>query len=480
MNFKWSFIIISVVYAFFGVNHINTISFTLLPSLLATSGFLLIINYIHYTRKMSSVICGCLLVLFSSLYRFKIFLVCFAVIGVLYLLLYFIDFKNQNDKVTEAIKKLFNKRFIIILLIILTTTFSFNFISQKINVSTDELSYYKEYNILRSQLQDYSIPTYEEAKVEYNKIGISENDLNMLKNQYLDKNGAFSIENMKKMVQIQNKYNASNGIVQTFVSMCKIVISDTFFSITEIGISMWTFVGLFLLCLIFLKKRYYIVPITTVVLFLVINTYLWRLGRTPYRAIYSVIFACVILLLYLFSSKSIKNKFKSLFDRKFVIIPIGIVSLLLLMFITPITYEKSSAVSNIINNVSGHDEIVDYIDKNSNKKFIVAHNVNATNSYNLRKPWQINAPELPDNAITFYGTYYLTPCSNHKEKVFGTNNVYKYLINNKNAYFIDTVEQNQSDMFCKYLNEHYSKGSKIEMKLYKSIGDYRIYSVIGK
>lgn len=92
------------------------------------------------------------------------------------------------------------------------------------------------------------------------------------------------------------------------------------------------------------------------------------------------------------------------------------------MFITQITYEKSSAESNIINNVSGHDEIVDYIDKNSNKKFIVAHNVNATNSYNLRKPWQINAPELPDNAITFYGTYYLTPCSNHKEKVFGTNN----------------------------------------------------------
>lgn len=258
------------------------------------------------------------------------------------------------------------------------------------------------------------------------------------------------------MVQIQNKYNASNGIVQTLVSMCKIVISDTFFSITGIGISMWTFVGLFLLCLIFLKKRYYIVPITTVVLFLVINTYLWRLGRTPYRAIYSVIFACVILLLYLFSSKSIKNKFKSLFDRKFVIISIGIVSLLLLMFITQITYEKSSAESNIINNVSGHDEIVDHIDKNFNKKFIVAHNVNATNSYNLRKPWQINAPELPDNAITFYETYYLTPCSNHKEKVFGTNNVYKYL------------------------NEHYSNGSKIEMKLYKSIVDYRIYSVIGK
>ena len=47
-------------------------------------------------------------------------------------------------------------------------------------------------------MQGYSIPTYEEAKVEYNKIGISENDLNMLKNQYLDKNGAFSIENMKK------------------------------------------------------------------------------------------------------------------------------------------------------------------------------------------------------------------------------------------------------------------------------------------
>lgn len=69
-------------------------------------------------------------------------------------------------------------------------------------------------------MQGYSIPTYEEAKVEYNKIGISENDLNMLKNQYLDKNGAFLIENMKKMVQIQNKYNASNGIVQTFVSMC--------------------------------------------------------------------------------------------------------------------------------------------------------------------------------------------------------------------------------------------------------------------
>lgn len=74
----------------------------------------------------------------------------------------------------------------------------------------------------------------------------------------------------------------------------------------------------------------------------------------------------------------------------------------------------------------------------------------------------------------------MTPCSNHKEKVFGTNNVYKYLINNKNAYFIDTVEQNQSDMFCKYLNEYYSNGSKIEMKLYKSIGDYRIYSVMSK
>ncbi len=479
-NLKWSFLIMTFIYAFFGVNHINSISFTLLPTLLASSGFLLIINSLHDNYKVTKIIIGTLLVIFSSFYRFKIFLSCFAVIGVLYLIIYFIDLRNEKDKIRVSIRKLFNLKFVSILMIVLITTFSFNFISQQINISTDELIYYKEYTSLRSQVWDHEIPSYYEAKDDYDKIGITENDLDMLKNQYFDDNGAFSIDTLNQIVQIRDSYTTAKGVLVSFVSMCKILFSNTFFTVTEIGITMWALIGLSLLYIIFMKKKYYFILASSIILILFFYTYLWIGARAPYRAIYSVIFSCIVLLIYSLSSKGINDKFKKFFTKKITTFFSIFVSIILLFMITPMTYTNSSAVNNKINYISGHDELVNYINENSDKKFVVGQAVSASDSYNLQKPLQIRVPELHNNAITFYGTYHLSPYANHKAELFGADNVYSYLINNKDAYFVDTIEQNQYKMFERYLNDHYANGSEIEMSLYKSIGDYRIYSVRNK
>lgn len=78
-------------------------------------------------------------------------------------------------------------------------------------------------------MYDYYILTYSEAKSDYDKIGVSENDLVMLQKLYMDDEGAFSIEKLKSIDQVKSKYYKSISLFTTVKNMVMIEGLDALF-----------------------------------------------------------------------------------------------------------------------------------------------------------------------------------------------------------------------------------------------------------
>ena len=466
-----SFFVMLFIYAFFGVNHYTSISFTMLPALLTSVGLLSIIHYLDFNYKIKGVIVGIIFTILGSLYRFNIFLVCLVIVGLYYMLFYYLNNKNDSNLLKVA-KSFFNFKFILIISIIFVSTFTLNLLSNVINTSSDELKTYVEYTSLRSQIYDYKIPSYDEAKNDYDKISISRNDLEMLSNPYLDIDGAFTIDNLKKIISIRDKYYPKDSIINSCISNIKLLFGNTFFSITDVGMAIWALIIIMFLYFLFIKKQFFPITILIITISMVFLIYLWYNQRAPYRAIYPVLLSDILVLLFTFSKQSYKGKIIK--NEKILLV---IFSVTVFIVITPLSYKTNDSISNKFIYTDGYVETINYIENNKNIKFVIGQGVNVSYHHNYENPWIINIPEIPKNSKTFLTTQYLSSYDNKKMKEFGTDNLYKFLIDNDDVYFVDTIKSNNLNKFNTYLNEHYSNGSEIEMSLYKSFGDYRIYSV---
>lgn len=477
ISLKWSFLVMIFLYAFFGVNHLTIISYTMLPALLAVAGLFYIIDGLDAKFRMRNALWGVFLTVIASMYRFKVFLSCFCVIAVFYLVRYLIGYRKSEKNLLSYVKKLFTKQFSFTLVTVVLLVFSFNFASQIINTSTPELSYYKQYTTLRSQVWDFEMPSYEEAKSEYDSLNITENDLKMLKNIYLDDGGAFTVDTLTELVEIRKAHIDNRNIFSSFIDMSKSLILETLSFSTDKSILFVSFLLIMLLFLLIMKKRYYFIPISLLVVMAGLNFYLWQYARTPYRAIYGIVFPCVVSILYSVEKSGFKKKALRFFDNNIFYSSVAIVCIAVISFIVPVTLSKSYSIDTQIKKVSGHDQVVNYIESQNDKRFVVANCINVSNNYNLQRPWTVKIPDVPENAAQFLGTYYRSTYDNHLLEKFGTKDVYTFLINNDSAYFVDTVEVNVYKMFETYLNDHYSNGKNIKLVLNKSIGDYRFYSV---
>lgn len=469
-----------VLYAFFGVNHYATASFTLTAALLSVSGLFCLFHFVMKDKSVIGIIVGIVLSVFGSMYRFNIFITVFFIFGLYYIVYNLVISKS---KFSLKMKKIFNLKFIVAFILLITCAFSCKTISSFV-YNSPEMQYYSEYTSARSNVYDYYIPTYSEAKSDYDKIGVSENDLVMLQKLYMDDEGAFSIEKLKSIDQVKSKYYKSISLFTTVKNMVMIEGLDALFGFNDKGMLIWIFAIALIILLITMKKRYYFIPLVLLFGVGVIYLYLWIIQRCVYRVVYGPVFAAVLCMIYSINVKDIREWVKKFYNKMYSNITMkkrvyaGFLAFVLFfsVVVLPISFHGNLYMEGPSSHPDGYDEMISYIKSNPDKKFEFSKVSMPTVKNQYENPLIINIPNRYKNTITFDGTYYRDISSNKAIKDFGANNLYRNLINN-NVYFVDLKQSSDMKYFEIYLNEHYSKDNTIKMIPVKTIGSYTFYSV---
>lgn len=470
-----------VLYAFFGVNHYATASFTLTAALLSVSGLFCLFHFVMKDKSIIGIIVGIVLSVFGSMYRFNVFITVFFIFGLYYIVYNLVISKS---KFSLKMKKFFNLKFIVAFILLITCAFSCKTISSFV-YNFPEMQYYSEYTSARSNVYDYYIPTYSEAKSDYDKIGVSENDLVMLQKLYMDDEGAFSIEKLKSIDQVKSKYYKSISLFTTVKNMVMIEGLDALFGFNDKGMLIWIFAIALIILLITMKKRYYFIPLILLFGVGVIYLYLWIIQRCVYRVVYGPVFAAVLCMIYSINVKDIREWVKKFYNKMYSNITMkkrvyaGYLAFVLLFsaVVLPISFHGNLYMEGASSHPDGYDEMISYIKSNPDKKFEFSKVSMPTVKNQYENPLIINIPNSYKNTITFDGTYYRDISSNKAIKDFGANNLYRNLINNNNVYFVDLKQSSDMKYFEIYLNEHYSKDNTIKMIPVKTIGSYTFYSV---
>ncbi len=166
---------------------------------------------------------------------------------------------------------------------------------------------FSSWNAVRASVDDYALPSYDEAAQEYEQIGLSKVDVNLLKSwNNIDEN-TFSEETYNKLKEIKKRWNGQGegedvpllvGFSQSLLSSAKSFIGSTWF---------WE-AALFLILIVLLSDQKAI--LSTGLVFLgsfALYVYLQAIGRLIWRTEWPIWIALISALLFVFSSYGVRS-----------------------------------------------------------------------------------------------------------------------------------------------------------------------------
>ena len=351
--------------------------------------------------------------------------------------------------------------------------FGINISENFIVKQNDGLSYYCEYTAARSAVWDYPIPDYEQCKEEYDKIGIDANDIEMLRQGYLDDKGAFSLEKLKEIKSIQQNYNSQN---KSYIGILKNMIVDEIGgmrALADKGIALFAFGIIFLSFIILMKKRNYFIPLFLGISVFGFYYYLWFSSKVPYRAVYVLLLAATVYLLYSFSI----TEFKCIFSRlyfKYRKVNLAVLLLLAIPLFLVGNYlsNKSNVCFDCFRVSQDQMDLQKYIDDNKDKKLELSRTVSLPKG--VDSIIYVSRESVTENSIYYNCTYGKLPYYMQEVKNFGTDNLYSYLLED-GVYFVDDSSNPQTDMMKTYLEKYYGSGNNISVQKTDVVGEYYIY-----
>ena len=462
---------------FFAINHYVTVSFSHLPSLLTITGFLCIIHYSKREKWIWGTIFGTVLAIIGATYRFMMFemscaVAAFFILGKSVSEYYAIE--KTKRKILFLLKILFEKKRFIFCIIVLVVSFALNIVSNYINTSTPELEYYKQYTSARSAIWDYPIPDYEVCKSEYDAIDIDENDIAMLRAQYMDDEGAFPIE---KLYEIRRIKAANDKVEKPVLQVLKDMVVSEAGNIKALGDKGIASVAggiVVLFFIILMKKRNYFIPVCLIVITAIDYSYLWIIGRPVFRGIYMTWLGMVVFLLYSLSYDELRDYLKSLYVKRKTVYKTVVAIICVAVSISGFYFSKIGNFTDGNSFTSLKDSaLLDYMESNKEKKYEIARG--AEFNYNPNNDiYHVNKRNPEQNYLKNVGTYYKLPYYIEVFKDFGTDNYYSNLLN-KDVYFVDSADSQDTEMMKKYLQKYYSNGKIVTVNQVDTVSDFFIY-----
>ncbi len=466
---KKGFLLILLMESAFAYNIYSMITFSKTAAVLVTAGGLMIFwAYLNKKRLIYSIF-GLLLAIIGSFYRHQIFYSVIAVFA-FFVLAYIIHQKKSPGikGFVQSCRGFFRFRMVAILVILVVTTLGCKSISKAIIFSDEELAYYRTYNSLRSSVVDFQIPSFEEESEKYQKLGISENDIEMLRNWYIDDQGVASVEILREISQIQegrqNKVDYLVNMIISFFRLAELLLLIVYVVVV---------VGILLVCR--KRARLFVGLITAAVALL--YGYLFMIGRSNHRSVFSIWFAATVCLLYAVQFFEMKEWF----PKKKRFLSKHIVSVCILISIFNATYGIYVAIpSLVVTSDLTFPEFESYIASSENKTFALgrASYLLFRNMVELEHPMIIGENEAFEKCVYFGTPYYAHPRYNRLLREKGIDNLYTALAEKDNLYFVDHYMYIDIGKIVTYLNEQYGEDKYYDSVLVHQVEEFNIYQIV--
>ncbi len=481
-GFKKGILFILIVESIFAINIYTIITFTKTAAILATAGGLMMLWAYHNKKKSTYSIFGVILVILGSFYRFMIFYSVLAVFGFTICALIINKLKKPIFKsLGDILKEIFTVKTISLLLVTFISVFGLHHISRAIIFSHEGMDYYREYNSLRSSVVDFALPIYGDMQEEYNEIGISANDIKMLKFWYLDDDGIASVEMLEKISALKDSAQLP---LQSFADGS--IFLDEIMKMVELspeGILRIAYIGLAVAVLVLYKKKGVIHVLLVSAAIECLHIYLWLGGRSVYRAVFSIWFAAVVLLLYSTRFlehrdwvKKRKEERENTYYPAFASLCGGFTAVFILLT------SLVSLPQLSLKHDTDYEELEKYI-VSSNKTFALSRHpfIFLRNSTQMDNALLLAENKAFDKCVYFGTPYFAHPSYNKMLEDAGIDNLYTDLIDNPDLYFVnecDIERQDDIEKFLRYLNEQYGQNAKYGCKLVAKADIFEVYKIV--
>ncbi len=193
--------------------------------LIAAAGLLLFIYGLRQRRKFSW-ICGALLAVFAAFLRLQAFLLGCAFAGGAILLLLFLP----GEKTIRLWLKN-NSRYIISLALLLAAVFALTGVDLLYAKTHKDVAYYRAYNAARGAVSDFDLADFDANYDAYRSLGLSRNDLEMIRNWSFDDPAQFDIDTLLAVAALPR---GGPTTARRFTAGLQQVLSSDLFHVTAV------------------------------------------------------------------------------------------------------------------------------------------------------------------------------------------------------------------------------------------------------
>ena len=450
IKFNLSVILLSLFFSI-GFSHYFYVVFqyTKVASLLTLTGFLIIFYWIDTKADAPKIllkkyIFAFLFLFTGSLVRLQpFFMICLFGFG---LWIVKLIFSIQEKKWLK-----FLKYYIIPFLLIFSIILGYSYFEENIwDVSTEEKTYFKEYNEIRTKLVDYEIPSYEEHTEEYQSLNLSANDVENLKRWCFADDEKFSFQVLQQVAAM----NPDNYFtLKTFLKYIRDnIITHTIFKI---------FMLLTFICILFAKRKKFSNLLFPHGIFFFVLLYLNYIGRITEWVLNSLWIVYLILVMFAFCE---------CFSHIFLSQKAARKSLLFCLC-GSIIFNSDLLIARPLTEQLIHGNLYHCMNGISNTKNIT-YFCDMTSVYTLSKEYKIleQTPENFFSNIFFCGAWFShSPQENLTKEKAGIDNLYKDLLTKEDYVVLDSESIDQKLV---YFIENYSVSAK-----YSKIQDYYGYPI---
>lgn len=440
--------IVAILIAVMGIQFYVQMQFTKTAGITSIAGILLILKFCAQRdgKYWMSFVVGNFICVIGMMYRAQAF---YLALGVLFVLgVYELVFLKNEGWIRRIL------RYGLCALLLLVMARGLSNYNAKIYSEDSNYTKYMQFNAQRAALMDYYWPDYASNSDEYDRIGISKEDIefynswNIADKELVNTSNLQQVNSMKK--NDVDRSGSADGFVAGFVK--------TYFNYP------YFIIIIVLLCAVIVAKQKIQIIFMSIlsVITILLQFYLYYNGRAFISRIDDVFAMEYIVALLIVVGDTYKMPENRMYNKGLIIVALFAVNL------------GIQGYTDGIDKATDDEKVqwVEYLNRNSDKLFLME---NWTNVYlwdSIYSIWSIPVVGLGENVYTLGGWQYQSPNTNKILENYNIRNPFEDMVGNNNVLLVSRVDLYQ---MRKYMERHYYQN--LQFECVEQIGNSYIYKV---